>query len=48
MKPFLLLLLLGTLLAASSASAATVRIPDPKFLQRLVALGYDKDGDGRI
>lgn len=30
------------------ADAQVVRIPDPNFRQRLIALGYDTNDDGKI
>jgi len=45
MRVILLLLLISF---GARTHAQVVRIPDPKFKQRLIALGYDKNDDNQI
>lgn len=45
MKVFILFLLLA---APFLANAQAIRIPDPAFRQRLIALGYDENDNGKI
>lgn len=47
-KPISLLLFAVLVAVLPTLSAQTVRIPDSKFRERLIALGYDANDDGRI
>lgn len=43
-----ILLIISSALISSAALAQTVRIPDPNFRQRLIALGHDLNDDKQI